>query len=68
MIKIQIIYNNKNSALGVVQIIHGMSEHSKRYLEFAEFLNANRFIVILSDHRGHGEKALKNNSLGLFTG
>ncbi|MGL5703133.1 MAG: alpha/beta fold hydrolase [Cetobacterium sp.] len=68
MIKIQIIYNNKNSTLGVVQIIHGMSEYSKRYLEFAEFLNANRFIVILSDHRGHGEKALKNNSLGLFTG
>ena len=68
MIKIQIIYNNNAPAIGIIQIIHGMSEHSKRYLKFTEFLNKNNYIVVLSDHRGHGEKARENDSLGFFTG
>ncbi|MGL5592785.1 MAG: alpha/beta fold hydrolase [Cetobacterium sp.] len=51
----------------MVQIIHGMSEYSKRYLSFTDFLNKNRYIVVLSDHRGHGEEALKNGTLGLFS-
>jgi len=68
VVKIQIIYKNEAYAVGVVQIIHGMSEHSGRYLDFAEFLNKNRYIVILSDHRGHGIKASNANALGSFTG
>ncbi|WP_432205198.1 alpha/beta fold hydrolase (plasmid) [Cetobacterium somerae] len=45
-----------------------MSEYSNRYLEFTNFLNKNRYVVVLSDHRGHGEKALLNGTLGNFTG
>lgn len=45
-----------------------MSEYSKRYMDFADFLNRNRYIVVLSDHRGHGEDALKNGTLGAFSG
>lgn len=44
-----------------------MSEYSNRYMEFAAFLNSNRYIVALSDHRGHGEEALKNGTLGAFS-
>ena len=44
-----------------------MSEYSKRYLNFTDFLNKNRYIVVLSDHRGHGEEAFKNGTLGLFS-
>lgn len=40
---------------GVVQLLHGISEHILRYDEFAAHLNACGYIVVGSDHRGHGE-------------
>lgn len=40
---------------GIVQIVHGMVEHSGRYDAFARFLNGHGFIVVADDHRGHGE-------------
>jgi len=39
---------------GVVQIIHGMSEHVGRYDHFAQYLNSLGLIVIGNDHLGHG--------------
>ena len=39
---------------GVVQIVHGMTEHSLRYDAFARWLNARGYVVIADDHRGHG--------------
>ena len=44
---------------GIVQIVHGMKEHQGRYERFARFLNANGFIVLTSDMRGHGPNASK---------
>ena len=38
----------------VVQICHGLGEHSARYEEFARFLNANGYIAFADDHRAHG--------------
>ena len=38
---------------GVVQIVHGMTEHAARYGEFARFLNEHGFAVVADDHRGH---------------
>jgi len=38
----------------VVKIAHGMAEHSGRYDHFAKFLNANGYVVVANDHRGHG--------------
>lgn len=40
--------------IGVVQICHGLGEHSARYDDFARFLNANGYIVFADDHRAHG--------------
>lgn len=42
---------------GVVQIIHGASEHAGRYKEFAEYLNTLGLVVIGNDHLGHGKSA-----------
>ncbi|MEF9952140.1 MAG: alpha/beta hydrolase [Clostridium sp.] len=51
------IWNNVDNPRGIVHIFHGMVEHSGRYDDFARFLNLNGYIVISSDHRGHGETA-----------
>lgn len=48
-------WKNVEHPKGIVQIIHGMVEHSKRYEAFANFLNKNGYIVVADDHRGHGE-------------
>jgi len=42
---------------GVVQISHGMAEHSSRYARFAERLTGRGYAVYASDHRGHGRTA-----------
>lgn len=39
----------------IVQLIHGVAEHSGNYLDFANFLNKNGYIVVIGDHRGHGK-------------
>jgi alpha-beta hydrolase superfamily lysophospholipase len=39
---------------GVVQVAHGLAEHSARYDRFARVLNAAGYSVRATDHRGHG--------------
>ncbi|MBP3431800.1 MAG: alpha/beta fold hydrolase [Clostridia bacterium] len=59
------IYDNLPlTAKGVVLIVHGMQEHCMRYQHFAEFLNANGYIVVASDLRGHGHTAESKERLG----
>ena len=41
----------------VVQIAHGLSEHSARYARLAQALNRAGYAVYANDHRGHGPKA-----------
>ena len=48
------VWDDVKEPIGIVQIFHGMAEHSKRYNEFAEFLNKNGIIVFADDHRAHG--------------
>jgi alpha-beta hydrolase superfamily lysophospholipase len=45
---------------GVVQIAHGLAEHSARYGRLAGALNAAGFLVYASDHRGHGRTGQDN--------
>lgn len=40
---------------GIIQILHGVAEHSGNYMDFAKYLNENGYIVAVSDHRGHGK-------------
>ena len=51
---------------GVVQIVHGRAEHAARYEAFARYLNANGYIVVADDHRGHGRT--DEGSLGYCKG
>ena len=39
---------------GMVQVAHGLAEHSARYDRFARALNAAGYTVRATDHRGHG--------------
>ena len=41
----------------VVQLVHGMSEHVRRYDEFARFLCARGAVACGDDHIGHGRSA-----------
>lgn len=46
-----------SSPHAVVQIVHGMSEHVRRYDDFARFLAGRGFAVCGDDHIGHGASA-----------
>ncbi|GAB3580516.1 lysophospholipase [Calidifontibacter terrae] len=50
----------------VVQIAHGMAEHSGRYARFAEALTNAGYTVYADDHRGHGETAPDRKDVGYF--
>ncbi len=58
--------DNSDTIKAIVQISHGMAEHSDRYMRFAEFLTANNFAVYANDHRGHGKTAGEVENLGYF--
>src|ERR671920_980832 len=40
---------------GVVQVAHGLAEHSARYGRLAKALNEAGYVVHATDHRGHGK-------------
>lgn len=42
------------SPKAIVVIVTGMAEHSRRYDDFAKFLNSNYYSVYCIDHYGQG--------------
>lgn len=44
----------------LVQLVHGMSEHSGRYEDFARFLTSCGYAVCANDHIGHGSSVSKD--------
>lgn len=58
-------WDRVKNPIGVVQIIHGMDEHVRRYNRFAKFLNQNGYIVFGDDHRAHGKTASGISKIGL---
>ena len=55
------------SIKGAVQISHGMSEHGKRYEDFAKLLTDNGYNVYVNDHRGHGKTVKKLEEIGYLS-
>jgi len=58
--------DDSGKIIGLVQIAHGMAEHSGRYEDFARFLTLNDFAVYANDHRGHGKTAGNLNNVGFL--
>lgn len=49
---------------GIVQLIHGFGEHSRRYFHMiVKFMDAG-YIVAADDHVGHGKTAMMNDTWG----
>lgn len=53
---------------GIVQLVHGMSEHKERYLPFMEYLTEQGYVTVIHDHRGHGKSVKSRNDLGYMYG
>ena len=55
-------------AKAVVQLAHGLAEHSSRYARFAQRLTDHGYAVYGSDHRGHGQTSGESSgSRGFFS-
>lgn len=53
-------------ARAVVQVAHGMAEHSGRYARLARALTKHGYAVYALDHRGHGKTAGSSDDLGFI--
>ncbi|WP_312223491.1 alpha/beta hydrolase [Rhizobium rhizoryzae] len=51
---------------GVLQICHGLAEHSGRYEQFARAMAQQGFAVYAHDHRGHGNTKAADAPIGRF--
>ncbi len=62
------IYRDENlkEYKGVIQVVHGMWEHTDRYYDFAEYYANNGYIVAIHDHLGHGRTPLVDCDYGHF--
>lgn len=49
---------------GIVQLVHGFGEHSRRYFHMIVSLMDAGFIVAADDHVGHGKTAMMNDTWG----
>jgi len=50
----------------IVQILHGMAEHQRRYHHFINYLNKMGIAVFIHDHLGHGNRVSEDNIKGFF--
>lgn len=49
-----------------ILLLHGMQEHSGRYVEFAKQLSQDGYAVLSYDHVGHGRTAKNEAEMGFF--
>ena len=49
---------------GIIQLVHGFGEHSRRYLHMITSFMEAGFIVAADDHVGHGKTAVENDCWG----
>ena len=56
------IYVPACEPVGILQLIHGFGEHSRRYFHMIVALMDAGFIVAANDHVGHGATAIANNT------
>jgi len=52
----------------VIQVFHGLGEHSARYQRFAAAATNEGYVVCAHDHRGHGPKAAQSGFFAADSG
>ena len=62
------IWKPEGDPVGVLQLVHGISEHAKRYDAFANYLTDKGFLVVAEDHMGHGKSVSEDGTHGYFHG
>jgi len=50
----------------IVQLVHGLGEHSNRYGHLAKDLNRAGYHVYATDHRGHGQTGVSMRNAGVI--
>ncbi len=58
------IYTPVREPRAIVQVIHGLGEHSRRYLRLITALLDAGFVVAAEDHAGHGATAMDSGVWG----
>jgi len=77
MEKISVTTGNKNTFYvshysidtkprAIIQILHGMAEHQRRYHDFIHYLNNQGITVFIHDHLGHGDRVNETDIKGFF--
>lgn len=59
--------SDKEKIKGIISIVHGMAEHTDRYIEIAEYLCDEGYAVFMHDHAGHGKSVASEDDLGYFS-
>ena len=49
------------SPTGIIQFVHGMSEHRGRYHDIMEYFTQIGYVTVIHDHRGHGESVISSD-------
>ncbi len=62
------IYVPACKPVGIIQLIHGFGEHSRRYLHMITSFMEAGYIVAADDHVGHGKTAVENDTWGEWGG
>lgn len=57
---------DKQNVKAVLQIAHGMAEHSLLYVDFAKHIASNGYAVAINDHLGHGKSVSSGGAYGYF--
>ncbi|WP_300450344.1 alpha/beta fold hydrolase [Fusobacterium sp.] len=51
---------------GIIQIIHGMSEHKDRYKHLFKYFPERGYLVVLKEHLHHGHNNIDQKKIGIF--
>lgn len=57
---------DRGNVKGVLQIAHGMAEHSLLYVDFMKHIASQGFAVAANDHLGHGKSVSSGGDYGYF--
>ncbi len=57
---------DKKDITGIICIVHGMAEHTDRYIDIAKYLAEKGYAVFMHDHAGHGKSITSEDDLGFF--